>query len=59
MVGRLTAAKAQAILLERRSPAEIPVETLERFTYLIRLPVAQRLRLYPPLPLLRYAEIIE
>lgn len=59
MVGRLTAAKALAILLERRPPAEIPVETLERFTYLIRLPVAQRLKLYPPLPLLRYAEIIE
>lgn len=59
MVGRLTAAKALAILRERRSPDEIPVETLERFTYLIRLPVAQRLKLYPPLPLLRYAEIIE
>lgn len=59
MVGRLTAAKAMAILLERRSPAEVPIETLERFTYLIRLPVAQRLKLYPPLPLLRYAEIIK
>lgn len=59
IVGRLTAAKAMAILLERRQPAEVPIETLERFTYLIRLPVAQRLKLYPPLPLLRYAEIIE
>jgi putative ABC transport system substrate-binding protein len=59
LVGRLTAAKALAILRERRSPDEIPVETLDRFTYLIRLPVAQRLKLYPPLPLLRYAEIIE
>jgi putative ABC transport system substrate-binding protein len=59
LVGRLTAAKAMAILLERRSPAEVPIETLERFSYLIRLPVAQRLKLYPPLPLLRYAEIIK
>lgn len=59
MVGRLTAAKARAILTDRRPLAEIPIETLDRFTYLIRLPVAHRLKLYPPLPLLRYAEVIE
>lgn len=59
MVGRLTAAKAHAILIGRQLPAEIPIETLDRFTYLIHLPVARRLKLYPPLPLLRYAEILE
>lgn len=59
MVGRLTAAKAHAILVDRRPLAEIPIESLDRFTYLIRLPVARRLKLYPPLPLLRYAEVIE
>lgn len=59
MVGRLTAAKAHAILIDRQLPAEIPIETLDRFNYLIRLPIARRLKLYPPLPLLRYAEIIE
>lgn len=58
-VGRLAALKARAIVLEKKTPAELPVETLERFAYLIRLPVARRLQRYPPLQLLRYAEIIE
>lgn len=58
-VGRLAAAKARAILVDGRPVGEIPVETLERFAYLIRLPVARRLGLYPPLLLLRYAEILE
>lgn len=58
-VGRLAALKARAILVAHTPPAELPVETLERFTYLIRLPVARRLHLYPPLQLLRYAEIIK
>ena len=58
-VGRLAALKARAMLVEHKTPAELPVETLERFAYLIRLPVARRLQLYPPLQLLRYAEVIE
>jgi putative ABC transport system substrate-binding protein len=59
MVGRLTAAKVLAIVRDHRAPDTIPIETLERFSYLIRMPVARQLKLYPPLPLLRYAEIIE
>lgn len=58
-VGRLAALKARAMLVEHKTPAELPVETLERFAYLIRLPVARRLQRYPPLQLLRYAEIIK
>lgn len=58
-VGRFTAAKVRDILVNGKRPDEIPVETLERFAYLIRLGVARQLGLYPPLPLLRYAEVIE
>lgn len=58
-VGRFTAAKVRDILVSGKRPDEIPVETLERFAYLIRLGVARQLGLYPPLPLLRYAEVIE
>lgn len=59
LVGRMTAAKARALLVERQLPETLPIETLERFAYLIRFSVARQLKLYPPLPLLRYAEIIE
>lgn len=58
MVGRLAASKAMRILAEGRSPGEVPIETLQRFSYVVRLPVAFALKLYPPLPLLDYAEVI-
>ncbi len=59
LVGRLAAEKALQILRDGRSPEDIPIETLDRFAYLIRLSAAHRLGLYPPLPLLDYAEVIE
>lgn len=59
LVGRLAASKAEDILVNGISPSDIPVETLDRFSYLIRLSSAQRLSLYPPLLLLDYAEIIQ
>lgn len=57
-VGRLAAEKAIGILLDGKSPASIPMETLERFSYIIRLPVALRLKLYPPIQLIDFAEVI-
>lgn len=59
LVGRLAAHKVEQILMDGTSPADIPVETLERFSYLIRLSAVHRLKLYPPLPLLDYAEVIK
>lgn len=57
-VGRLAARKAKAILVDDVAPAALPIETLKRFTYIIRLPVALRLARYPSLQLLDYAEVI-
>ena len=59
LVGRLAASKVEDILINGISPADIPIETLDRFSYLIRLSSARRLALYPPLSLLDYAEIIK
>jgi len=58
-VGRLTAFKAQQILAEGRRPADMPIETLKRFSLIIRMKVARRLGIYPPVGLLNYAEVIE
>lgn len=58
-VGRLAAEKAIRILVDGEPPSAIPMETLQRFLYIIRLPVAMKLKLYPPLQLLDYAEIIQ
>jgi putative ABC transport system substrate-binding protein len=57
-VGQFTAHKAEQILVGKQSPATIPVETLQRFSYQIRMPAARRLNLPPPLPMLSYAELI-
>lgn len=58
MVGRLAALKAKQVLVDGLAPSALPIETLDRFSFVIRLPVALRLGLYPPLPILDYAEII-
>lgn len=58
-LGRLTALKAMQILRDRRAPGTIPVETLSRFSLVIRMDVARHLGFFPPLSMLDYAELIE
>ena len=57
-VGQFTAHKAEQILVGKQAASSIPVETLKRFSYQIRMPAARRLNLPPPLPMLSYAELI-
>ena len=57
-VGQFTAHKAAEILVGKKSPSAVPVETLKRFSFQVRMPAARRLRLPPPLPMLGYAELI-
>ena len=58
-VGRFTAFKAEQILVDGEAPALIPIETLSRFSYLVKMPVVHEVGLYPPMTVLDYAEIIE
>lgn len=57
-VGRFAGFKASEILVGGRKPQEVPVETLKRFSLIIRIAVAQKLELYPPMRLLNIAEVI-
>jgi len=57
-VGQFTAYKAEQILVGKLAPKDIPVETLKRFSFQIRMEAASKLKLPPPLPMLNYAEII-
>lgn len=57
-VGRLTGFKAEQIL-KGKPAGEIPEETLARFAYAIRMPVAQKLDFYPPLSVLNFAEVLK
>ena len=57
-VGQFTAHKAEQILVAKMPVSAVPVETLKRFSYQIRMPAAKRLNLPPPLPMMAYAELI-
>lgn len=57
-VGAFTGFKAEQILFGGVAPDAIPVETLSRFSYLVRMETARRLRAYPPVALLRIAEAV-
>ena len=57
-IGQFTAHKAEQILLGKQAPSQVPVETLKRFSYQVRMPAALKLKLPPPLSVLNYAELI-
>jgi putative ABC transport system substrate-binding protein len=57
-IGQFTAYKAEQILVQRKKPETLPVETLTRFSLQVRMDVAEQLKLPPPLPMFNYAEII-
>ena len=57
-VGQLAGVKAADLLLGRKTVAQTPVESLKRFSIMVNMQMAQQLELYPPLPVLNYAEVI-
>ena len=57
-VGQLAGARAVDILVGGKPAGALPVETLKRFSLLVNMRVAHSLRLYPPIDMLNYAEII-
>ncbi|HTH98003.1 MAG TPA: ABC transporter substrate-binding protein [Stellaceae bacterium] len=57
-VGQFAAYKTEQILVDHIKPRDVPIEVLKRFTYLVRMPVARQLDLYPPMTVLKYAEIV-
>ncbi len=57
-VGQFTGFKAEEILVGKKIASSIPIETLKRFSYQVRISAAERLKLMPPLSMFNYAEII-
>lgn len=57
-VGQLAGFKVEQILTGGHKPAEIPVESLSRFSLLINMQASRQLKIYPPITMLRYAEVI-
>lgn len=57
-VGEFAAYKAEQILQKKVAPANIPIEVLHRFTFLVNMRAAKKLRLYPPAQVVKIAELI-
>lgn len=56
-MARFVAYKAALILKGEKKVAEVPIETLQRFSVLVNMCVAKTLKAYPPMTLLSYADV--
>lgn len=57
-LARFTALKASQVLKQEKKAAEIPVETLKRFSTTLNLCTAIALRVFPPSSTFKYADVI-
>jgi len=56
--GRFAGYKAWQILRGGQRVQDVPIETLQRFSLVINMPVARELALYPPMAVLQAAEVV-
>ena len=58
-VGHLAADQARRVLVDNDAPEKIRIRRLRHFSFIINMETAHRLKLYPPMEILRYAEVIK
>ena len=57
-VGKLAGFQAKNILINKLAPIDLPILSLSRYSYVINMETARKLKLYPPIKVLRYAEVV-
>jgi putative tryptophan/tyrosine transport system substrate-binding protein len=57
-VGQLTASKAEMILVKKIEPKNIPIVAPPGFSLIVNMRVAKELQLYPPIRVVKIAEIV-
>lgn len=58
-LGQLAGYLIERILIQKVVPGDIPIQRLTRFTYGVRMSIARKVGIYPPISVLDYAEIID
>ena len=58
-VGQLAADQARRVLVDKVAPEKIRIRRLRHFSFIINMETAHKLKLYPPMEILRYAEVIK
>ncbi len=56
-IGQFAAFKAEQILVNGKKARDIPIETLSRYSFIVRMEVAKQLDFLPPVSLFNYATI--
>jgi putative ABC transport system substrate-binding protein len=56
--GAFAGYKAEQILLGKTVAGKIPIETLQRFALVVNMKAATQLGVYPPLDLIKIAELL-
>lgn len=59
VVGNFTAYQAARILVDKVDPKNIPIEAPRKYSFIINMPVARALGLYPPMRVVQIAEVID
>ncbi len=57
-VGKLAGFQAKNILINKAAAIDLPILSLSRYSYVINMETARKLKLYPPIKVLRYAEVV-
>jgi putative ABC transport system substrate-binding protein len=57
-VGQLTASKAEQVLVQKTAPRDIPVSAPPNFSLIVNMRIALLLEKYPPIRVLKIAEIV-
>jgi len=58
-VGKFAGYKAKQILLDKREPAVLPIETLKKFSLLVNINTAKKIDFFPPISMLAVAEVVK
>jgi putative ABC transport system substrate-binding protein len=58
-VGRLAAVQSEQVVLNGEKPGDLRVKSLKRYSVIVNMMSARKLALYPPLSLLKVAEIVQ
>lgn len=56
-IGQFAGYKAEQILVKKMRARDIPIETLSRYSFIVRMEVAKQLDMLPPVSLFNYATI--
>jgi putative tryptophan/tyrosine transport system substrate-binding protein len=56
-IGQFAGYKAEQILVKKQRAREVPIESLSRYSFIVRMDVAKQLDILPPVSLFNYATI--